>query len=102
MIVNENASNIMQYAGSIGECVLIRVLDTDYVMAKQALSKLEAETSKVTCSNCGSANVEYGTGAKNAMMRVMLLFSFLFASPGRIRLGYRCSDCGNEFRKSNL
>jgi DNA-directed RNA polymerase subunit RPC12/RpoP len=102
MVINENSANLLQHAGSLGECVLIRVLEKDYMTAKQVVDKLKTETAEITCPNCGSANVEYGKGGKNTLMRMGMIFSFLFVSPGRMRLTYVCNDCNTEFRKSSI
>src|SRR5690349_14384124 len=104
MVINENSANLMQHYGTIGECILIRVLDVDYPTAKQVLEKMKLESATVTCPNCGSANVEYGTGVKNLLTRFLLVFSVLISSTilGRIRLTHRCNDCGYEFRKNAL
>ena len=103
MVVNENAAILMQQYGSIGQCVLIRVLDTDYVAAKTVVDKMKVESVAATCLNCGSTNVGYGTGVKNTLRRVFfVLTTFMYVLPGRFLLTHRCNDCGYEFRKNAL
>lgn len=100
MVVNENAANLLSFAGSIGD-IPIRVLDIDYARAMEVLNKLRSNTSIVVCPNCNSENVKHGVGTRNAFIRAFLFVSFLFVGtgPARIELTYRCSDCGQEFRK---
>ena len=102
MVVNENLATLL-HGGFFADCI-IRVLDTDYAYAKQVLDKMRIETATVVCPNCESIHVEYGTGPKNRIKRVLLiLLTFVVGlTSNRFQLTYRCNDCGDEFRKDFL